>query len=137
MLTQREFARLVDGPSVDREIDRLTKKGGAGSGCYGGSSGSLPRLSRKRLGDEEAVLVAQNTRKISFGFRKSMKVLREAFHFRRSQFREGLLHVYRIIQTVFGFNPAFWKDWRRLAKRAISRFSMAKWSSTSLPSWRW
>lgn len=28
MLTQREFARLVDGPSLDREIDRLTKKGG-------------------------------------------------------------------------------------------------------------
>ncbi|MBN8421338.1 MAG: hypothetical protein J0L73_20665 [Verrucomicrobia bacterium] len=28
MLTQREFAQLVDGPSVDREIDRLTKKGG-------------------------------------------------------------------------------------------------------------
>lgn len=28
MLTQREFARLVDGPAVDREIDRLTKKGG-------------------------------------------------------------------------------------------------------------
>lgn len=28
MLTQREFARLVDGPSLDREIDRLTKNGG-------------------------------------------------------------------------------------------------------------
>jgi hypothetical protein len=28
MLTQREFARLVDGPALDREIDRLTKKGG-------------------------------------------------------------------------------------------------------------
>ena len=28
MLTQREFARLVDGPAVDREIDRLTRKGG-------------------------------------------------------------------------------------------------------------
>jgi hypothetical protein len=28
MLTQQEFARLVDGPSLDREIDRLTKKGG-------------------------------------------------------------------------------------------------------------
>ena len=28
MLTQREFARLVDGPSLDREMDRLTKKGG-------------------------------------------------------------------------------------------------------------
>jgi hypothetical protein len=28
MLTPREFARLVDGPALDREIDRLTKKGG-------------------------------------------------------------------------------------------------------------
>ena len=28
MLTQRESARQVDGPAVDREIDRLTKKGG-------------------------------------------------------------------------------------------------------------
>jgi hypothetical protein len=28
MLTQHEFARLVDGPSLEREIDRLTKKGG-------------------------------------------------------------------------------------------------------------
>jgi hypothetical protein len=28
MLTQREFAQLVDGPSLDREIDRLSKKGG-------------------------------------------------------------------------------------------------------------
>jgi len=28
MLTQREFARLVDGPAVDREIDRMAKKGG-------------------------------------------------------------------------------------------------------------
>ena len=25
MLTQREFAKLVDGPALDREIDRLTK----------------------------------------------------------------------------------------------------------------
>lgn len=28
MLTQQELAGLVDGPSLDREIDRLTKKGG-------------------------------------------------------------------------------------------------------------
>jgi hypothetical protein len=28
MLSQRDFARLVDGPAVDREIDRLTKKRG-------------------------------------------------------------------------------------------------------------
>jgi hypothetical protein len=29
MLTQREFARLIDGPALDREIDRLTRKGGS------------------------------------------------------------------------------------------------------------
>jgi hypothetical protein len=28
MLSQREFAQLVDGPAVDREIERLTKKRG-------------------------------------------------------------------------------------------------------------
>jgi hypothetical protein len=54
----------------------------------------------KRLRDEEAVFIPENTRKITFELNEHLHVLREAIFLGLSHLGEGLHHVLSILQEL-------------------------------------